>query len=248
VIDLYEKTLGRPISWSWEKDGLSVPLTVNIRKNDIHARYLKAAASIELDFYGPYGNWTYYCRSVDIVAHETGHAILDALKPDWENGNMETRGMTEAFCDLAAMFVVTSQFDLCEEVLRETRGDLKKDSILTQFGVGYALDNPDIPIRSANNKRKYMANMKFSYDYAAVLTGCLYDILVDIVYRNAPHAIDATDLYEKAKYWQSAILKTFDSCSSPNTGLSEFYRILTSVLQENKSEITRQFKARNIPL
>ena len=246
VIDLFEKILGRPIPWSWEKGGFSVPLTVKIRKNDIHARYLKAAACIELDFYGPYGKWTYYCRSVDIVAHETGHAILDALKPDWENGDIETRGMMEAFCDLAAMFVVTSQFDLCEEVIRETNGDLKKESILTQFGVGYGLDDSNTPIRSACNKLKYRENMKFAYDCAAVLTGCLYDILVDIIYQNASHTIEATDLYEKAKQWQTAIVRSFDSCAAQTSSLSEFYRIFSSLLNEHKSSVARQFQARNI--
>jgi hypothetical protein len=247
VVDLYEKTLGRPIPWSWEKDGLSVPITVNIRKNDIHARYLKHAKCIDLDFYGPYGKWTYYCRSVDIVAHETGHAILDALKPDWENGDPETRGMAESFCDLAAMFVVTSQFDLCEEVLRETNGDLKKENILTQFGVGYGLDNPNKPIRSAINSRKYEENLNFTYDYAAVLTGCLYDILADIINQKSRTSRAAEYLFEKAQKWQSAIVKTFDCCSTPNSCLSEFYEILSSILYEEKSLIARQFKVRNIP-
>jgi hypothetical protein len=246
VVDLYEKILGRMIPWSWEKYGFSVPLTVNIRKNDIHARYLKNARCIDLDFYGPYGNWTYYCRSVDIVAHETGHAILDALKPDWENGDIETRGMAESFCDLTAMFVVTSQFDLCEEVIRETKGDLKKESILTQFGVGYRLDNSRTPIRSACNNRKYTANMKFAYDYAAVLTGCLYDILVDIIYQNTSNPIEATELYEKAKQWQTAIVHSFDSCSAQTSGFREFYRIFSSLLHEHKSVVTRQFQVRNI--
>ncbi len=246
VIDLYENALGRPIAWSWEKDGYSAPLTVNIRKNDIHARYLKAAESIELDFYGPYVNWTYYCRSVDIVAHETGHAILDAMKPDWENSDIETRGMAEAFCDLAAMFVVTSQFDLCEEVLIETQGDLKKESILTQFGVGYGLDNPNTPIRSALNTRKYTTNMRLTYDYAEVLTGCLYEILVDLIDQKSRHKIEATDLFDNAELWQTATIKSFESCSSHKSSLSEFSRIFSSLLGEHKSLAGRRFNARNI--
>ena len=27
----------------------------------------------------------YTCRSLDIVAHVTGHALLDGLKPDWKS-------------------------------------------------------------------------------------------------------------------------------------------------------------------
>ena len=84
VINMYEELLGRPIHWSWWEDGKGEPLLVKIRNNDINARFIKEYRCIELDYYGPYGDWTYNCRSVDLIAHETGHAILDSILPHLE--------------------------------------------------------------------------------------------------------------------------------------------------------------------
>lgn len=43
----------------------------------------------------------YTCQSADIVAHEAGHAILDALRPGYfESQDPQTGGLHEAFGDL----------------------------------------------------------------------------------------------------------------------------------------------------
>ena len=109
VINMYEDLLGKPIHWSWWKDGVEEPLVVKIRNNDINSRFIKEYKCIELDYYGPYNNWTYNCRSVDLIAHETGHAILDSIFPHLNEGSAEARGIGEAFCDLTAMFWILSQ-------------------------------------------------------------------------------------------------------------------------------------------
>lgn len=248
ILDMYEKMLGRYIPWSWDKGGFSGPLTIEIRNNNINARYNKTTRIIDLNFYGPYENWTYYCRSVDIVAHETGHAILDALKPEWENGNIETCGMAEAFCDLTAMFMVTSQHDLREVVMKETGGNLKNQSILSEFGVGYNLEKGKGPIRSAINTQKFILEFQFSYDYAAVLVGCLYDILCDIIAHAANGAAINTDIFFNcAQKWQSAIVNTYEQCSPSNSNLREFHDLFAIFMDDHKKLIAKHFRARNIP-
>ncbi len=57
------------------------------------------------------------CRSFDIVAHETGHAILDGLKPGWldhPSNQPQTGGLHEWFGDLCAIFLTLSQLDQVE--------------------------------------------------------------------------------------------------------------------------------------
>jgi len=249
VLDIYENALNRPILWSWETEKRAEPLSVFIRNNDINARYLKDAKCIQLDYYGPYENWTYYCRSVDIIAHETGHAILDGIKPLWEKANSETRGMAEAFCDLAAMFVVSSQHDLCGEIIKETKGNLRNESILSQFGVGYGSDDSKLsPIRSAINKTRYSQDLHFTYDFAEVLVGCLYDLLFQMTEEHTQNQLITTNgLYETAQKWQLAIIRTFDVCNPQMSSLSEFQYRLIEFLPTETELINKLFVERNIP-
>ena len=64
---------------------------------------------------GGQGGRVYTCRSLDIVAHETGHAILDGLKPAWMSSTRspQTGALHEAFGDLTAIFLSLSQVWRC---------------------------------------------------------------------------------------------------------------------------------------
>ena len=179
VINMYEELLGRTIQWSWWEDGEGDPLLVKIRNNDINARFIKECKCIELDYYGPYGDWIYNCRSVDLIAHETGHAILDSILPHLNEGNTETRGIGEAFCDLTAMFWILSQKDLCKHVIGETEGDFSKYSILSLFGVGYGSTATQFKeLRSVLIDPNSPVQCTVSYDYSKVLIGALYEMLI----------------------------------------------------------------------
>lgn len=247
IIKMYEDILQQKIHWSWERAGNLQPLQVYIRNNGINARYLKSARCIQLDYFGPYKNWTYYSRSVDIIAHETGHAILDGLKPEWENGTVETRGMAEAFCDLTAMFVVTSQLDLCEIVLQENQGNFQKSCILSLFGVGLGSDDDaKVAIRNAVNSMKYKDDYKFSYEYGEVLTGTLYDILVSMLQYKKTAPIQAKDLYSIAKIWQASIVRAYISCTTNNSTIKEFRQKLIAALPDNEETIKMTFQKRDV--
>jgi len=250
IIDVFEGSLGRPIHWSWEVGGKAEPIAFSIRNNDINARYLKSAKTIELDFFGPPHDRKYYCRSVDIIAHETAHALLDGLKPLWNKSNIETQGLIETFCDLAAMFFITSQLDLCEEVIKETNGDLKKESILTQFGVGYGSDQRNnSPIRSALNRKIFKRNLAYAYDFSAVLTGTLYELLCEMINNQSINSsVTAHLLFETGQLWQAAIINAFDECNPVNSSLSEFALQLTKTLKSEKEMIESIFLQRRIPL
>jgi Zn-dependent metalloprotease len=49
----------------------------------------------------------YLCRSLDVVAHEAGHSVLDILQPGWMSDG-QTGGFHEAFGDLCSLFVLIS--------------------------------------------------------------------------------------------------------------------------------------------
>jgi len=247
VINIYENLLGKHIQWSWQVNDNKEPLQVRIKNNDINARFLKEQKCIELDYYGPYNNWTYNCRSVDIIAHETGHAIIDSLKPNWEKGNTETRGLAEAFCDLAAMFFVLSQKDFCQEVINETKGNLKADSILTLFGVGHGTDSKkNSYIRNALNKNVYEKDHWNQYFYCQVVTGTLYDILLLLV--DQEKIDDANILYAIGKSWMVKIISVFLDCDSKNCGIHEFFEIFNARLRISENKLEKCLHERKIIL
>lgn len=246
VINMYEEMLGRPIHWSWWENDKGEPLIVKIRNNDINARFIKEYKCIELDYYGPHKNWTFNCRSVDLIAHETGHVILDSILPHLNEGNSESRGIGEAFCDLTAMFWILSQKDLCEEVIRETNGNLSNLSFLTLFGVGYGYEeNQYKELRNAINEKKYIVDSKISYDYSKVLVGTLYDILGDLFSKNKSDIKkdDSQNLFLSGQYWMKLIINAF--LKDPST-LREFEQNFLPEFDDRRINIKKHFKRRFI--
>ena len=77
-----------PVPWQWNTGGNTTPLSVyphaGVTQNAYYSRSQKALRFFYFDTNAPPPSHTVFtCRSFDIVAHETGHAILDGLKPGW---------------------------------------------------------------------------------------------------------------------------------------------------------------------
>jgi hypothetical protein len=140
-------------------------------------------------------------NSSDIVAHELGHAVLDAIRPDfWSVQSMEIEAFHESFADINAM-VTTMQFeDVLETVLAETKGNLRVSNGLSrlaeQLGVAvYQLTRgATLPwaLRDAVNSFKYVAPESLPaeapdnelcnecHSFGRVFMGIWYDILCGI--------------------------------------------------------------------
>jgi hypothetical protein len=70
-------------------------------------------------------------RVPDAVAHEAGHAVVNALKPGWGWG--VTLVIHEAVADVTAVLVALENPWVLERVFRETKGDLGKDNEATRL-------------------------------------------------------------------------------------------------------------------
>ncbi len=72
--------------------------------------------------------------SVDVAAHEQGHAVLDALRPDlWDAPHFEVAAFHEAFGDLAAIFVALAEPPLASRVVEETGGDPARSNLVSRL-------------------------------------------------------------------------------------------------------------------
>ncbi|MFF7969799.1 hypothetical protein [Streptomyces sp. NPDC007905] len=69
------------------------------------------------------------CVSTEVVSHELGHAVLDALRPRLFNAaSAETAALHEAFGDISALLTSLQLESLRVAVLAETQGDLELSS------------------------------------------------------------------------------------------------------------------------
>ncbi len=178
---------GKPIPWAWNKNGNTSVISVFPRGFTApNAFYSRNQKSLKFGFFTPSSNrpQVFTCRSLDIVAHEAGHAILDGLKPGWlAFGNPpQTGGLHESFGDLAAVFLALSQLDQDDALIALTKANLhaKKNflaAVAEEFGS--ALGRP-MGLRNADNNLKLSQVSNEVHAISQVFTGAIYDIMADI--------------------------------------------------------------------
>ena len=72
-------------------------------------------------------------ESPDVVCHEMGHGVLDALRPElWDAMSGEVAAFHESFGDMSAILVALQQPAVRDEVLAETGGALYRSSRLSR--------------------------------------------------------------------------------------------------------------------
>jgi len=131
----------------------------------LNARYTRFAG---LQFYQqPVGAITVFTgESPDVVCHELGHAVLDALRPELFNAGLpETAAFHESFGDMSSILTALQVPSIRTKVLAETQGRLNSSSRLSrmaeQLGWGIRQSRPtavDVDcLRNAANRHYYQA-------------------------------------------------------------------------------------------
>lgn len=110
------------------------------RGRDLNAYYDRTSLSF---FHDVAGDRTIYSgESPDVVTHELGHAILDALRPElWDVMSAEVAAFHESFGDLSALLCALELESLRDAVLGETRGRLFRSSRVSRLAesLGWAI-------------------------------------------------------------------------------------------------------------
>ncbi|MBI5652586.1 MAG: hypothetical protein HZC40_19390 [Chloroflexi bacterium] len=171
------------------------------------------------------GATLYTCESADVVAHECGHAILDARHPDyWDSLLGETAAFHEAFGDVSAILITLADPRVRAAILAENNGDLAKSNAVTRLaeqlarglannGFAQAVVSPDA-LRDAVNTFRYRDPDQLpartpasklsseSHNFSRVFSGAFYNLLV-VMYtqlRQADPALGADAALEQARY------------------------------------------------
>lgn len=170
------------------------------RWEDLEADYDRTA----LNFYhGPSACGTVYsCASPDVVCHELGHAILDAIKPClWTAHLQEVASFHETFGDISAILCALQLPSLRQAILVETYGNLCGDSRLSrigeQFGTAvHALYPKDADPNCLRNASSFFAYCDPSslpssalttslssdpHSFSRVFTGALFEAFADML-------------------------------------------------------------------
>ena len=141
---------------------------------------------------------TWSGASTDVVAHETGHALLDQSRPAlWDSAYPETNAFHEAFGDCMALLTA-----FADSVTRDTvRAKLRRRNFLEATaedlsdGVRRALgaSHPAAQPRHARNTFQWALPSTLPtsgppavlssevHSFARIFTGCLYDTILNIL-------------------------------------------------------------------
>ena len=191
TMDLFEKrdTLGRPLIWAFDAPQLLIIPRAGQQEN---AYYHRDTHSLQF-FYFPSHTTPeetiYSCLSRDIVAHETGHAIVDSIAPDLlDVCTPQSLAIHEALADLTALLMAFTSHNLRMYLLRKGDGSIKGQNSFTTIAeeFGAARGHRD-GLRSLYNKKtldpedgeNYVGRTE-PHALSEVLSGALYDVMVRI--------------------------------------------------------------------
>ncbi len=186
TLTMYERVRATPLPWAWNTHGNTDAITVFPHAGvTANAYYSRSAKALKFFYFTPQHATSpiYTCRSLDIVAHETGHAVLDGLKPGWLSTGAapQTGGLHESFGDLTAIFLTLAQLDQAEAVITASKANLHNRSFLPelaeQFGAGIGRQ---FGLRNADNDLKLSQVSNEVHAISQVFTGGIYDVLADI--------------------------------------------------------------------
>jgi hypothetical protein len=232
TLTMYQRALAAggteaPLPWQWNSPGNTDALQVfpHGLPNVMNAFYSRTDRALKFGDFVPSGatDRIYTCRSLDIVSHETGHAVLDGLKPQWllSANPPQTGGLHESFGDLTAIFLTLSQLDQVEAVIAQTKANLHDKTFLADMAeqFGLALGRPN-GLRNADNDLKLSEAGNEVHAISQVFTGAVYDILADIfAYERHPGlSDDAAVLHDVGDYLRSLVLRAL--VAAPDQGAS----------------------------
>ncbi len=148
TIGHFERALGRPIFWSTHSPSSGEPEYVQRLRiyphalRDRNAYYSPDKKALlfgyfqvdSRDAFNTPGTIVYTCLSQDIIAHETTHALLDGMRPLFNDiSNRDMRAFHEAFADIVALFQHFSYPEVLRSQIKSTRGDLATENLLSQL-------------------------------------------------------------------------------------------------------------------
>jgi len=183
VLEYYQEAwvLGRAAPWAFEGNRLIALPHAGYMEN---AFYDRRSKSIQFYYFDGHHGRIHTCLSHDIIAHETGHAILDGIRPLYdEDSSLQTTAFHEFVADLTAIITALHNDQLRSAIARESGGDLSRDTVLSSLAEEFGLEETGLPSLRSAQKRVTMQDATTSdspHELSQVLTGAMFEILTNM--------------------------------------------------------------------
>jgi hypothetical protein len=220
VLEFYEEpwALGRPVPWGFDGNRLIIVPHAGFGEN---AYYDQHSKSLQFYYFGDQQNPSYTCLSHDIIAHETGHAVLDGIRPMYNQlSSVQTAAFHEYIGDLTAILLALFNQDIRHFISKTSEG-LKGANVVADLAkqFGQEVVGRDY-LRTAFNelKMKDVEGSLVPHTVSQVLTGAMWDILTTIAAKHMEKNLlgqkvtPAQALYWAADRFRRVALQPLDLC------------------------------------
>ncbi|MFB2772750.1 hypothetical protein ACE1AT_26280 [Pelatocladus sp. BLCC-F211] len=252
VLTMFQRVLNKKLDWQWNTNGNEQVINVYPHAGETeNAYYDRDEKALKFFYFTPPRNSgltlkVFTCRSLDVVAHETGHAVLDSLKPEWIlwNAPAQTGALHESFGDLTSIFLILSQMDLVEYIVAETKADLHQKNVVAalaeEFGLAFKMTNG---LRNADNDLKLSEVTPEVHDLSQVFTGGVFDILADLfTSRRDPRVRDSAEvLYQTGKYMAGLVLRAIIQAPNTNATFADVANAMIAIAKADGEEDCAKF-------
>ncbi|MFO1040168.1 MAG: hypothetical protein U0941_00195 [Planctomycetaceae bacterium] len=198
--------LGRRISWAFEGNRLIVVPHAGEGEN---AYYDRASKSLQFYYFEGDRGTVYTCLSSDIVHHEFGHAVLDGVRPYFnESSSVQTAAFHEFIGDLTAILLTLRNNELRRRLAVASNGKIEDATELSSIAEEFGMAVSGRPyLRTARNDKRMsdMQNETSPHNFSQVLTGAMFDILMRLAagYQAVPDG-ESKKVTPKQAFWRAA--------------------------------------------
>jgi hypothetical protein len=196
--------LGRAIPWAFEGNRLIVVPHAGFGEN---AYYDRTSKSLQFYYFGPEDHTIYTCLSTDIVHHEFGHAVLDGVRPLFnETTSPQTGAFHEFMGDLTAILLTLKNRTLRHQLAESSGGRFDKATTVSSIAEEFGKAVNDRPyLRTACNPHTMgdMIHETSAHRLSEVLTGAMFDALIAIGERYQTRSAEAPKTSREV-FWLAA--------------------------------------------
>lgn len=210
TLQTYEGYSGHELGWSF-----SGPLRIKPHAGEGKTAYYSRwddSINFKQWFSPSLGKLVKTSEALDVAAHETGHAILDGIRPGLLSGT-ESKAFHEGFGDTSALLQALQYDSNLEKVLAENGGDFSKPSLITrlaeEFGTAFNKEDDD----PNNDDKPYYRTCLNSFKYQDPST-----LPSDSYPPTQPEQVLTSEAHSFSRVWSGSMYAVLSAFYDQNRG------------------------------